>query len=250
MSHYVLVHGAWEESGMWNDVAPVLRKNGHTVTAIDLPGHGANKQPDSVMTTLRYKQAVVDTIKQLDHPVVLVAHSMNGALISQVAEQMPGSIERLIYVTAFLLKDGGSVLEAMQSDIDGEALPNIMYSDDQAFATLPEHALRRIGFHDVNESVIQRIMPLMSEWQATEPFMAKVVLTDENFGSVPKTYIRTSNDKMVSPALQDKMIANWEVEFILHLESGHFPAFSQPEKLAGLLLHADVGSTAKHANIA
>ena len=39
---------------------------------------------------------------------------MTGAVISQAAEQIPEKIERLIYVAAFLLKDAGSVLEAMQ----------------------------------------------------------------------------------------------------------------------------------------
>ena len=43
MSHYILVHGVWEESGMWDNVSPILRRSGHTVTAVDLPGHGANK---------------------------------------------------------------------------------------------------------------------------------------------------------------------------------------------------------------
>ena len=118
MSHYILLHGAWEESRMWDDVSPILQQNGHTVTAIDLPGHGGNKYPNSLVTTSGYIQAVVDVIKQLDHQVILVGHSMNGALISHVAEQIPEKIERLIYVTAFLLKDGGSVLEAMQSDAD------------------------------------------------------------------------------------------------------------------------------------
>jgi pimeloyl-ACP methyl ester carboxylesterase len=238
MSHYILLHGAWEESRMWDDVSPILQQNGHTVTAIDLPGHGANKHPNSLVTTSSYRQAVVNVITQLDHQVILVGHSMNGALISHVAEQIPEKIERLIYVTAFLLKDGGSVLEAMQSDADGEVLPEIVFSDDQAYATLPEAALRRIGFHDIEESAIKRFLPLMAEWQATEPFMAKFVLSDKNFGSVPKTYIRTGMDKMVSPALQDTMIANWEVESVLDLESGHFPAFSQPEKLAELMLQS------------
>ena len=195
-----------------------------------------NKHPNLLVTTSSYIQAVVDVITQLDHQVILVGHSMNGALISHVAEQIPEKIERLIYVTAFLLKDGGSVLEAMQSDADGEVLPEIVFSDDQAYATLPEAALRRIGFHDIEESAIKRFLPLMAEWQATEPFMAKLVLSDKNFGSVPKTYIRTGMDKMVSPALQNTMIGNWEVESVLDLESGHFPAFSVPEKLAGLML--------------
>ena len=238
MSHYILLHGAWEESRMWDDVSPILQQNGHTVTAIDLPGHGTNTPLGPEVTMSTYKQAVVDVITKLDHQVVLVGHSMNGALISHVAEQIPEKIERLIYVTAFLLKDGGSVLEAMQSDADGEVLPEIVFSDDQAYATLPEAALRRIGFHDIEESAIKRFLPLMAEWQATEPFMAKLVLSDKNFGSVPKTYIRTGMDKMVSPALQDTMIGNWEVESVLDLESGHFPAFSQPEKLAELMLQS------------
>ena len=236
MSHYILIHGAWEESRMWDDVSPILEKNGHRVTALDLPGHGENKQAVSEVTMAGYLQTVVDVIKELDHQVILVGHSMNGALISLVAEQIPKKIERLVYVTAFLLKDGGTVLEAMESDADGEVLPEIVFSDDQFQATLPELALRRVGFHDIEETAIQRFLPLMAEWQATEPFMAKVALSDENFGSVAKTYIRTGIDKMISPAMQNTMIANWEVESVLDLESGHFPAFSVPEKLAGLLL--------------
>ncbi len=236
MSHYLLVHGAWEASAMWNDVAPILQQSGHTVTAIDLPGHGSNKQPDSVVSTASYIQAVVDVIDPLEHPVILVGHSMNGALISHVAEQIPEKIERLIYVTAFLLKNGESVFETMESDTDAEVFHEILFSEDQALATLPEPALRRVGFHDVDEAAIQRILPLMAEWQGTEPFMAKVVLSDENFGSVPKTYIRTNIDKMISPAMQNSMIANWEIDSVFDLTSGHFPTSSVPKELAEVLL--------------
>lgn len=238
MSHYVLVHGAWEESRIWDDVSPVLEKGGHTVTALDLPGHGQNSQPISQVTMASYVQSVVDRIKQLDQNVVLVAHSMAGAVTSQVAELIPEKIERLIYVAAFLLKNGSTVLEAMQSDSAGEFLPKIVFSDDQSFATVPEQALRNVGFHDVDENAIRRVLPLMAERQATAPFMAQVVVSEENFGSVPKSYIRTAIDKVTSPALQDRMISNWPVESVLDLQSGHFPAFSVPEDLAALLLLA------------
>lgn len=238
MSHYILIHGAWEESGAWNDVSPILKQNGHTVTAVDLPGHGKNKRSILQVTMAGYIQAVVDVIQQLNHSVILVGHSMTGAVISQVAEQIPEKIERLIYVAAFLLKDGGFVLEAMQSDPDNEFLPEILFSEDQTYATVTEQTLRNIGFHDVEETVIRRVLPLMVEKQATEPFMAKVVVSDKNFGSVPKTYIRTSIDKVISPELQDTMIANWNVESVLDLESGHFPAFSMPEKLAEFILQS------------
>jgi pimeloyl-ACP methyl ester carboxylesterase len=236
MSHYVLIHCAWEESRAWDDVSKSLQQRGHTVTAIDLPGHGKNSLPVPQVTMANYIQAVVDEIEALDHQVILVGHSMTGTVISQVAERMPDKIERLIYVAAFLLKEGGTVLEAMQSDAGGEFYPELVFSDDQTYATVPEQVLRTVGFHDVGETVIQRVLPLMGEKQATEPFMAKVVVSDANFGSVPKTYIRTTIDKVTTPALQDAMIANWKVETVHDLESGHFPAFSVPEKLAALLL--------------
>ncbi|MGI9302324.1 MAG: alpha/beta fold hydrolase [Gammaproteobacteria bacterium] len=189
-------------------------------TAVDLPGHGANKKPDSVVTTQSYIQALVDVITPLDHPVILAGHSTNGALISHVAEQVPEKIERLIYVTAFLLKNGGSVFEAMEGDTDAEVFSEIRFSDDQAFATLPIPALLRVGLHDVGHTEIQRILPLMAEWQASEPFLTRLAVSNENFGSVPKTYIRTNIDKMISPALQNTMIVNWEVDSIFDLESG------------------------------
>lgn len=250
MSHYILVHGAWEESGMWDNVAPILRRRGHKVTAVDLPGHGVNRKPDLRVTTQSYLEALVDIITSLDHPVVLAGHSMNGALISQVAETIPDNIERLIYVTAFLLKNGGSVYDAMESDGAKGAFPEIEFSDDGAFATLPELALRRIGLHDVDDGEVERILPLMAKWQSSEPFQTRLVLSEENFGSVSKSYVRTNIDRMISPALQDAMIANWEVDSIFDLQSGHFPTSSKPKELADVLLRAAALRSSELAGIA
>lgn len=163
MSHYILIHGAWEESRMWQYVSPILEQNGHKVTAIDLPGHGENKQPILQVTMAGYIESVVDAIKRLDHKVILVGHSMTGTVISQVAELIPEKIEKLIYVAAFLLKEGGSVLEAMQSDGDGKFFPEVIFSEDQSYATVSVQTLRRVGFHDVDENIIQRVLPLMAE---------------------------------------------------------------------------------------
>ena len=236
MSHYILIHGAWEESRAWDDISTALRQHGHTALALDLPGHGRNEKAIEQVTMAGYVDVVVNVINQLDAPVILVGHSMTGAVISLVAEQIPDKIERLIYIAAFLLEDGGTVMEAMQSDPGNELLPEIVFSDDQTYATVAEKTLRRVGFYDVDESVIRRVLPLMAEQQATQPFLARVELSDVNFGSVPKTYIRTTIDKITSTGLQDRMIGHWDVETVFDLHSGHFPAFSVPQALANLLL--------------
>jgi pimeloyl-ACP methyl ester carboxylesterase len=237
MSHYVLVHGAWEEARAWNDVSTILEQQGHRVSAIDLPGHGANMQPISEMTMGNYINTLIQIIQAENEPVILVGHSMSGSVISLVAERIPNAIEQLVYVCAFLLADGETVLGAMQSD-DGEFLPNIIFSDDQSYATLPEETLISAGFHDVDDMVIQRILPLMVEKQATDPFVAKVEVSEKNFGQIPKTYIRTTIDRVTTPKLQDRMLKNWKVDLVMDLESGHFPAFSAPEKLAEMLSQA------------
>ncbi len=236
MSHFILVHGAWEGSWSWENTTPELEKQGHTTTVIDLPGSIGNKREIPDVTMAGYIKVVADQIKALDHKVILVGHSMAGAIISQVAELIPEKIERLVYVAAFLLKNGDSVLEAMQRDPDGEYLPNLAFSEDQSYATVPEQVLRTVAFHDVDEKDIIRAVPRMAEKQATQPFASKVAVSAERFGTVPKTFIRTTIDKITSPALQDEMIKNWDVEKIHILPSGHFPALSMPEKLAGAML--------------
>lgn len=236
MKHYILVHGAWEGSWSWDNTQPVLEKHGHKVTAIDLPGTDKNRQAIPQVTMDNYVQTVVDAINALDHKVILVGHSMAGAIISQVAEQIPDRIERLIFAAAFLLKSGDSVIEAMQRDPDGEFLPKLMFSDDERSVTASEQTWRNIAFHDVDKTSVEKALPLVDVAQATEPFAAKVAVSDAKFGSVPKTYIGTSIDKMVSPKLQEEMIGNWPVDQVHALPSGHFPTLSMPEKLAEMML--------------
>jgi hypothetical protein len=67
--------------------------------------------------------------------------------------------------------------------------------------------------------------------QATQPFMAPLELSKENFGGVPKIYIRAKLDKAMSFSLQNEMIGNGYVEHVFTLESGHFPLASMADEL-------------------
>jgi len=237
MTHYILVHGAWEGAWSWNETRPTLEQKGHKVTAVALPGSPENEHNLAQVTMNSYVQTVVDAINQADGKITLVGHSLAGAIISQAAEHVPDKIEKLYYVAAFLLENGDSILEAMQRDPDGEFLPELTFAEDQSYATASETTWRSKAFHDVTEKDIQGALSYVKDLpQATEPFVAKVVVTDEKFGRVPKAYIRTSLDKMVSPKLQDEMLGNWNVDQIHTLEAGHFPTLSLPKQLAELLL--------------
>jgi pimeloyl-ACP methyl ester carboxylesterase len=232
MKNYLLIHGAWGAAWEFNKVKTLLSNEGHNVIALDLPGHGENKADIADVTLTSYVQAVVNAINELDEKVILVGHSLAGAIISQVGEIIPEKIDRLIYVAAMLLKDGDSPLGVMQDDTEGQLLPNTEFSVDGSYATLSEETVRSILLNDVSdEAYLDEIVPKFLFKQATEPFMAKAKLTPKRFGSVAKYYIKASIDKVISPAAQDKMLTNWQVEKVVTLESGHFPLTSIPEAL-------------------
>lgn len=236
MSRYVLVHGAWEGAWSWENVVPLLEAKGHGVVTVELPGSSSNMKPVDEVTLDAYVSAVAEALGSGEDQAVLVGHSLGGTVISQVAERFPERIERLVYVTAFLLENDASALETMQSDEDGQLLPKLIFAEDQSYAKVPEDVWREVAFHDAKAAAIEAALPRLIEKQSTEPFVAKLELTDELFGAVPKAYIRTGIDRILTPALQERMIQSWTVEKVVTLDSGHFPALSVPDELAEALL--------------
>ncbi len=236
MNRYVLVHGAWEGSWSWEDVIPGLEESGHQVDIVDLPGSFGNEQPGSNVTMESYVHTVVDMINKSDQTVILTGHSLGGAVISQVAEEVSEKIKKLIYVTAFLLKSGENALGAMQSDEKNELLPKIIFSEDQTYGQVSEETWREVAFHDAKEESILKALPRIADKQSTEPFLANLALTEKKFGSIPKVFVKTTLDKILTPNLQDKMIKNWDVKKVYDIESGHFPALSVPKKLTEVML--------------
>jgi pimeloyl-ACP methyl ester carboxylesterase len=232
MNNYILVHGAWGDAWEFSDVAKRLSQDGSKVTALDLPGHGNNKQALAKVTMAAYVKSVVDSINEQDQKVILVGHSLAGAVIAQVAEQIPNSIERLVFVAAILPANGETPLGLMQSDDGGQLLPNVIFSKDQSYAEITEETVRTVLLNDITDQAkLDDLIPHFLFKQSTEPFMHEARLSKENFGRVKKVYIRAGADKVLTPQLQDKMLNSWHINKVVNLKSGHFPLVSIPKEL-------------------
>ena len=241
----VLVHGAWHGAWCWATLQAELDRRGVASHAIDLPGHGQNAAPISEVTMEAYVNHVIETAKTIEGPIILVGHSLAGAVISQVGERIPERIERLVYVAASLPQNGESVLGIMKSDAGGELLPKLVFSADQSYVTVEQDDVKSILLHDVKEPErLESLARKLDMKQATEPFMAAIGLTDEAFGSIPKTYVRASLDKVMSTALQDRMISAWKVDQVFTLESGHFPMMSMPDRFIEIISEIAAGEPA------
>lgn len=55
---------------------------------------------------------------------------------------------------------------------------------------------------------------------------------------VKRVFIRTVQDRILKPELQDQLIQIWPPSKVLDIESDHSPFFSAPTQLINLLLEA------------
>jgi pimeloyl-ACP methyl ester carboxylesterase len=234
MSIYVLVHGAWFGKWCWQAVIPLLERSGHTAIALDLPGHGDDNTPIADITMESLVERVGQVLMAQQQPVILVGHSMGGMVISQTAEKYPDMIERLVYIAAYLLQDGQSLLKVSTADADSKIASYLQPNLELGLIGIKQEALMDIFLHDCPSDVLleaeKRLRP-----DLIEPQITPVHLTDENFGRVPRTYITTLLDRVISPNLQKKMYTATPCEQVLEIETGHSPFAAAPEKLAALL---------------
>ena len=201
---------------------------------MDLPGHGEDRTPAVEVTLEGYTDRSVETLDALPGPVVLVGHSLSGAVISQVAERRPGKIEKLVYLCALLLPSGKSAIEASQADGDSVVLQNAEVEEDRGRIILTEQGMREALYHDCPEEDFERARRLITP-QPLAPLATPVKVTEGNFGSVRRTYVHTTRDRAVSPAAQEKMYTELPCEKVVSMATGHLPFFAAPEELAGHL---------------
>ena len=234
MGTFLLVHGAWHSGWCWNKVIPCLQQSGHRVITPDLPGHGNHPCKAADVTLRLYTDYIREIVDRQPEPVILVGHSMAGIVISEVAEQIPDRIAKLVYLTAFLLDDGQTLLEITQKDSEGLVLPNLVYSRDRRSATVKDSIVHEAFYNDCSpEDVLlakSRLVP-----QPLAPLSTPIHVSQLKWGSVPRSYIQCNLDRAVSPAVQEKMQENLPCDQVLAMNTGHSPFLSAAEDLADTL---------------
>jgi pimeloyl-ACP methyl ester carboxylesterase len=99
----VLVHGAWADASSWNRVTKRLQRQGYAVMALANPLRGMTA--DSA-----YIASVLATVPG---PIVLVAHSYGGAVITNAATGNP-NVKALVFVAAFIPDAGETAADLLK----------------------------------------------------------------------------------------------------------------------------------------
>ncbi len=231
---YVLVHGAWHGNWTYYKLQYELEKAGHTVVNINLPGHGLDTTNPGSVTLADYQNAIVRVLDTLPEPVVLVAHSMGGIAISMAAEARPEKIDKLVYLAAFMPKNGESMLDLALADTLSMIGPSLIFDFEHNTVDLVRDNISAI-FYDVSTAEYVLLSKMLLTPEPLLPLMTQLTLTPENYGSVRRFYITTSYDRAITPEFQEKMYTEQPCEKVYTLNTEHSPFFSAPDNLKNVL---------------
>lgn len=232
---YMLIHGAWQASYAWDKVRAHLLGKSNKVIIVELPGHGSDKTPPQNLSLDVYQDKVVEAVLKEEGKIILVGHSMGGMVITLVAEKIPQKISKLVYIGAFLPSSGQALTDLAYSDPDSQLGPALVTSDDQLTLDVKQDSLTDLFINDGSPADKDLVLANYRAEPAI-PFTNKVTLSKENFGTVEKVYIKTLQDIVISPGLQDRMIATAGITSVYSVNTSHSPFLSQPQAVSGLLL--------------
>jgi pimeloyl-ACP methyl ester carboxylesterase len=234
MATILLIHGAWHGSWCWRKVSPLVERKGHVAIAPDLPGHGDDKTPTAAVTLQAYADRICESATRQSEPVILVGHSMGGVAITQAAENCPEKIRALVYMCAFLPRNGDSLSTWASQDAETKVNPTTLNFAPDGTSTVRPEAVRDAFYMHCSDEDVAYALPRLCA-QSAEPIGKPVVTTAARWDQIPRFYIECARDRAITLKLQRAMQQQSPCARTYSIDTDHSPFFSAPNELADIL---------------
>ncbi len=227
----VFVHGAFADSSSWNGVIERLQAKGVQVTAPANPLRG-------ISIDSAYTAAVLE---EIPGPVIAVAHSYGGAVITNAATQA-GNVIGLVYVAAFAPDEGerlGEVTPESRDSVLNSALVPHHYPSSNGGEPAVEFAVDPEKFHDAFAADLPAEQTAVMA--ATQRPVAELAFSEPTGAAawkhLPSWAVVATGDKAAGADLVRSM-AERAGATITELEGSHVIMISQPQAVADVVLDA------------
>jgi pimeloyl-ACP methyl ester carboxylesterase len=229
---FVLVHGAWHGGWCWRRVAERLHAGGHAVFTPTLTGLG--ERTHLMRAGIGLDTHIADVVNAMTWEglgdVVLCGHSYGGFIISGVAEKMASAIRSIVFLDAFMPRDGESVRELTGPAVR-EAIDVALQRGELGIAPRSAEAF---GVNPADRAWVDRLC--VPHQIAT--FTDKIKLSGAVDRVARKTYVRAAS--YTNPGFDRalgtiKANHSWRTH---EVACGHDVMVDAPERLCEILLEA------------
>jgi pimeloyl-ACP methyl ester carboxylesterase len=233
----VLVHGAFAESASWDGVVEPLLAAGHDVVAAANPLRGLAADA----------QSVSDLVRSIEGPVVLVAHSYGGAVISNV-DPDAGEIAGLVYVNGFA-PDAGESCFQLAGMFPGSMLGEATVQPVPRSDGTTDFYVAREPFHDIfcaDVPAPQAALMAATQRPATQEALVEPAGERPLWKHVPSWFLIGEEDRIIPAALQRYMAERARAQRTVTVEgASHAMPVSRPDATVHPILEAaSLGVTA------
>src|ERR671910_662946 len=227
----VLVHGAFADGSSWNGVIERLQAEGIRVTA-----------PANPLRGISIDSAYINSfLEQIEGPVLAVAHSYGGAVITNSATNA-NNVVGLVYVAAFAPDEGEPLGAIASNSKDSVVVPTLIplqYPTGEGQETAVELTIDPERFHEVfsfDLSVEQSAL-----MAATQRPLAESVFSEPTgvpaWKRLPSWAVVASGDKVVGTDAVRSMAERAGAQ-ITEVEGSHVIMISQPQVVVDVILTA------------
>jgi pimeloyl-ACP methyl ester carboxylesterase len=225
----VFVHGAFADASGFAAVTSRLQHRGYTVVSPADPLRGPASDA----------AYVADVLRQIPGPVVLVAHSYGGAVISEAATQVT-NVKALVYLDALALDEGESNADIAQRfpnpaffvALRGQPFPQADGTEGTEFTIDPS------AFHSVFAADIPaRVAAVMATAQRPLALAGNLEKsTAPAWKTIPSWYL-VGQDRIFSAAAQ-RFMARRAHAHTVEINSSHAIYVSHPSAVTAFILRA------------
>jgi len=165
--------------------------------------------------------------------IILVGHSFGGTVVSKVAEAIPERIKRLVFLNAFVLQDGDSLLD--------EVPPAGATLYDRLSAESADHSIM-IPFPIWRESFINDADLKTAQWtyaqlspEPYQPLRDKLDLKKFYALEIPRSFINCTEDTALPPGelgWHPRMSSRLGMYRLVQMPGSHEVIYTNPSGLA------------------
>ena len=217
----VLVHGGFVDGSGWQGVYSILRKDGYNVGVVQNP-----------TLSLEDDAAVVQrAIDAQSEPVILVAHSYGGAVMTEAGNHP--NVAALVYIAAFAPDKGESVNTLIADPPPGAPVPPILPPQD-GFLFLDREKFAASFAADVDPELAAFMADSQVPWGVDA---LGGTISEPAWRTKPSWYLVTTEDRMIPPPAQREM-SKRAGSTVIEVEASHSVYVSQPAAVAELIENA------------